>query len=334
MKKPLPTNLLISLATIIIFLLLAEVGMRLFWGMTPNVRRPFYQRSSNPFIRYELIPNHEDGRIKINSLGFRDDEYAVQKPDGVYRVVLLGDSEIFSIQLPQGQRLDNKLEVVLSQHDKSVRYEVINTGVEGYGTIQELEVLRAKGLRLDPDVVILNYCLNDPDEGEYHFSDNFLVRHSALYRYIWYRTRKAKLKRRLKELHLASEVAFFHYLHSGELWQNVENAILEMADLCAQRNIKLIVNIFPTSSLAVTTFEAGYPYRDIHEQIKSIRHDNIIFVDPIEAFNRRGMTPEAVSINYQYNESHKNPQALQVTAEVLYNALEENKIVPDASFHN
>lgn len=327
MKKPILANLGISFVSIIILLIFAELGIRAFWVMSPSVRRPFYQRSKNPFIRYELIPNHKDEKIQINALGFRSNECSINKPSDTFRILLLGDSEIFSVLLSQNERLNNKLEEILNRNSSKVKYEVINTGVEGYGTTQELEVLKTKGLRLKPDLVILNYCLNDPDGGEYHFSDSCMIRHSALCRYVWYRAKKAFLKKRLKTLKLDTEVKFFHYLHSGKLWQTVKDSILTMADICKANNIKLMVNIFPTSSIAVASFE-NYPYQDIHELIKGIKHDNIIFVDPVEEFRHRGLTPQIVSINYQYNESHKNSEALGVIAEKLYEQMLKSKLLP------
>jgi len=39
------------------------------------------------------------------------------------------------------------------------------------------------------------------------------------------------------------------------------------------------------------------------------------------------MTPQEVSINYQYNESHKNAKALGVMAELLYRVFRENKLI-------
>jgi lysophospholipase L1-like esterase len=44
-----------------------------------------------------------------------------------------------------------------------LRFEVLNTGVSGYNTRQELATLREIGLRLAPDVIVLNVCLNDSD---------------------------------------------------------------------------------------------------------------------------------------------------------------------------
>lgn len=312
----------VSIGAVVLLLAAGEIGLRLFWEMSPSVRRAFYQRSNDPFIRYELIPNTVvSGRIRINSGGFRGPEVTIEKPKGVFRILMLGDSEIFSYLLPEDAPLPRQLEKLLNEESRNLKYEVINAGVEGYNTLQELEVLKYKGLKYSPDLVILNYVLNDPEPGEYFFGDNFFARNSATYRYFMNRVKKAMIKANRKKLGIKTEVDEFYYLHSGARLRNVQNAIIEMADILRKRNIKLIVNIFPTSSLSVKDFKENYPYRPLHALIKSIKDDNIIFVDQIDEFNRLGMTPQGVSINYQYNESHKNGAASAVMAEYLYRVL-------------
>jgi len=47
------------------------------------------------------------------------------------------------------------------------KIKVLNFGVPGYNMAQELEVLRAKALRFKPDLVILQYCINDEHISNY-----------------------------------------------------------------------------------------------------------------------------------------------------------------------
>ena len=63
--------------------------------------------------------------------------------------------------------------------------------------------------------------------------------------------------------------------------------------------------------------------------VKGIRSDNILFIDLIEEFNRLNLTPQGVSINYIYNESHKNASVLKVAAQYLSRMLRSGKIVPE-----
>jgi hypothetical protein len=41
------------------------------------------------------------------------------------------------------------------------------------------------------------------------------------------------------------------------------------------------------------------------------------------------MTPQSVSINYIYDESHKNAAALKTSAEYIYGILKSNRVIPE-----
>jgi hypothetical protein len=85
---------------------------------------------------------------RINSKGLRDDETPYEKPPGVYRIVLLGDSRTFGYGVPIEKHFSKYLEGYFD------RVEVINMGVSGYGVDQELISLRSEGFRYQPDLVI------------------------------------------------------------------------------------------------------------------------------------------------------------------------------------
>lgn len=293
------------------------------------VKRPIYRRSSNPYLRYELIPNAESANISVNSDGFRGPEYSINKPDNTFRIIMLGDSETFSYMLPQRDTLPVQLENLLNQRSDSLRYEILNFGVEGYNIFQELELLKTKGLKYSPDLIILNYVLNDPEPGEYYFKETFFMRHSALVRYFSYRIKKALIRRERKRLNIKTEVDNYYYYHKPKYFVPVKEAMLEMADIAGRRVNKLIVVIFSVSSIEVKDFKENYPYQPLHELIKSINSSNIIFIDLIDEFNRLGMTPQEVSINYVYDESHKNAAALKISAEYIYGILKSNRVIPE-----
>jgi lysophospholipase L1-like esterase len=127
-----------------------------------------FQLSRNPLIGYELVPNYKsshDGPMadfaeKANSLGFRDREHEIKKPKGTYRILVLGDSitQGWMIADP-GYMFTSVLEDRLITAGHQV--EVLNFGVNGYNTRQEVETLREKGLQFEPDLVIVAYCDND-----------------------------------------------------------------------------------------------------------------------------------------------------------------------------
>lgn len=303
--------------------------MRFAWEMGGWVKRPIYQRSHNPYLRYELVSNVQSANISINSEGFRGPEYSVIKPANTFRMLMLGDSETFSYMLALRDTLPVQLENLLNQKSPQIRYEVLNFGVEGYGTLQELEMLKSKGLKYNPDLIILNYVLNDPDPGEYYFNKTFLMRHSALVRYFSYRIKKALIRRERRKLKIGTDMDNYLYYHQPKYFMHIKNAILEMANISRKKNNKLVVVIFPDSSILTKDFTQSYPYWQLHKLIKAINSDNVLFIDLIDEFNRLQMTPQSVSINYIYNESHKNPAALKVAVDYIYRVLVFKKIIPD-----
>ncbi len=329
MKKDLITNILISIAAVFFVFFCAEIIMRFSWEMGGWVKRPIYRRSFNPYLRYELVPLVKTANISINSDGFRGPEYSIAKPANTFRIIMCGDSETFSFMLAQNDALTAQLENLLNQKPGLVHYEVLNFGVEGYSIFQELEMLKTKGLKYNPDLIILNYVLNDPEPGEYYFEKTFFMRHSALVRYFSYRIKKALIKKERKRLHINTEVDNYYYYHQPKYFVPVKEAMLELADIAAERANKLVVVIFPCSSTEVKDFKENYPYRKLHELVKSIGSDKIIFIDLVDEFNRLNMTPQGVSINYAYDESHKNASALKLSAQYIYGILKLKRAMPE-----
>jgi hypothetical protein len=107
----------------------------------------------------------EDGRthVAINAAGFRDRQHALDKPDPVYRIAILGDeySEAMSVALRDTWwwRLEPELQRCDFQPGKLV--EVLNFGVAGYGTAQELVLLQKTVMRYAPDLVLLQFAAGD-----------------------------------------------------------------------------------------------------------------------------------------------------------------------------
>ena len=101
--------------------------------------------------------------VRINRAGFRDDDHVLEKGDGVYRVAVIGDSFIEAIQVEKEERATELLgeALALCQDPRFGRVEVLNFGISGYGTGQELLVWRDVASRYSPDLVLLYIQLSD-----------------------------------------------------------------------------------------------------------------------------------------------------------------------------
>ena len=143
-----------------------EIILRLFTLMPENLAK---LQSSNLFL-YENKPNAKFPHIdnsegynilaSINSDGFRDHDFKVDKDPGVFRIAVLGDSFEEALQVELVDTWQKVLEGKLS-NDLKRPVEVYNFGVSGYGTDQEWLTLKEKVWKFKPDLVILAFTTND-----------------------------------------------------------------------------------------------------------------------------------------------------------------------------
>ena len=85
--------------------------------------------SENPRLRYVPRPASGD----IDDYGIRDCAVALEKPEGVYRIVVIGDSYVFGLCIDDLlDTFPKRLEAELSDPGDGARIEVVNLGVSGY----------------------------------------------------------------------------------------------------------------------------------------------------------------------------------------------------------
>lgn len=115
-----------------------------------------YRPVSNTAGKYRGI------QVKTNSKGLRDYEYSYLKKDGIFRVLVLGDSFTYSYGI---KNLDDIYTKIAARELKKRSYnvEIINMGVGGFNTHQEVEWFKMEGEKYNPDLVILGFVENDND---------------------------------------------------------------------------------------------------------------------------------------------------------------------------
>jgi lysophospholipase L1-like esterase len=137
---------------------------------------PFYQLpfDSDYYLAYRSIYAHTmplqsdpknpqitwGHQVRKNRFGFREKEFAIPKPDSVYRIMALGDSFTWGSGLAENQRYTNLLDSMLKQHISNI--EVLNFGLTGLSTVKERDILlKYKDIVL-PNLIIVGFCINDP----------------------------------------------------------------------------------------------------------------------------------------------------------------------------
>lgn len=115
----------------------------------------------------------------INSDNFRGENYKATKGKNTKRVVAIGDSHTFGTGLNDNETYSSQLEEKLN-NGSGVNWQVLNLGKEGYNLIEKLRSLRSKGLKYEPDVVVLQFDPNDIYPKKYREFEKRLTRELEL----------------------------------------------------------------------------------------------------------------------------------------------------------
>ena len=113
-------------------------------------------------IHHEMRPGYQSAVVRTNSFGLRSPEVAVPKPEGTFRILLLGDSFTFGMRVADDDLIfARRLEAQLRKQYPSKRIEVVNGGVLSYCPLLEYLEYRHYLHSLAPDLVILNFDMSD-----------------------------------------------------------------------------------------------------------------------------------------------------------------------------
>lgn len=162
-------NLSVVLASLLIAFVAGEIIIRALFSDRTTLYPRFHSsyRYGNYTIR-GMRPNSvfrhtsTDGswEFRTNSRGFRNtEEFSYEKPDSILRVLCIGDSQTQGYECRQDYTFSAVLERYLTSRGR--RAQVINAGLSGWSTEEELVFLQEEGVRYHPDFVVLGFYAND-----------------------------------------------------------------------------------------------------------------------------------------------------------------------------
>lgn len=167
MLKKYITNFLMLCAISIVCIVIVEFLYR------NTIEKNNYIYSKGMFIAdkdlgYTLAPNFVGlakkeeyaNEIRTNNLGFRDVPRAVEKKERGVRILVIGDSFTNAYAVPFEAMYTRLLEEKLQLKSKKT-IEVLNVGVPGYDTPQEIAYLARDGVKLNADIIVLAWYYND-----------------------------------------------------------------------------------------------------------------------------------------------------------------------------
>lgn len=282
------------------------------YGLKPNLKAPF----------------------STNMLGFRGRDYPEIKPAGTYRIVMLGDSITFGNSVTESQTFSSILERKLNSGGNLLHYEVINLGISGYNTRQELTTLQEVGLSLSPDLVLLNICLNDSDPGKVLSIEGLKnITHITQISDINLRTIVATsyaltyLKKNIMKLIRGNDVLLKianspHYLINSRVsevaWGNMKMDMEKISLLLQKEDIHLGVIVYPYSSQVALRAEERRPQESLREFWREL---GFPFLDPIKEFQG---ADKDMFIN---DVVHLSPYGHRIMAESISNFLLDHNLL-------
>lgn len=249
-----------------------------------------HRKSADPERVYELTPGASvtrDGILyQINPQGFRDDDFGNPAPKASheFRIVVIGDSVAWGWGVRMEKAWPQQLEQSLQAAFPDRKVSVYNLAVNGYSTQQEVRTLETKGLAYEPDIVILNYALNDPTIEEGGMWPYFapITRLETWYRarILWQglcNTVLAELDQLPSPLPHHDPWDYTTLIH-GALFDQVESGLQELSQLRKAHSLKVILLVTPLLDFKKNE---PYPWRNIHDLLR--RESEIYKFDFIDA---------------------------------------------------
>lgn len=356
--KRICVNILLFSAELLLFLLLFEVFLRVAMPQNTCV----YYLSENGF--YEALPLSKcvwtgyakefQTPVSINSEGFKDYEYPINKANNVYRIAVIGDSMVEALQVPLDKEFTKLLEQKLNQNSK--KYEIMSFGVSGIGTIQEKRVLENHALKYSPDEVILVFTVGN-DIRDNIFSNStfaaatksaeifgfdyspvkfFLRQHCHTFAFLVDSSHAIKQKAigKLQNMHLIKtantsvnlydyDVGIYYQNYSAEInagFNKTEEALLQIKNISPKLTVFLIPASFQVDNSRVREFIKSNEQDNVNLTkpmdilVSFCNNNNITIINPLPEFQRHKINN---TFFWKYD-GHLNKNGHALVAEVLY----------------
>lgn len=284
------------------------------WRYAKTLKRP----SSNPILGHEHIPSSQARLqsidIRINKDGLRGAEL-IPVSDGMKRVLFLGSSITFG----WGVREPDTLTEVLNKKfkDSGQAVSVLNGGIGNYNTVRYVERFMTRLAPLKPDVIVVQYFVNDAEVLK-SGGGNWFLRNSQLAVTLW-----IAINRVFKPAGATTLVDYYKKLYDPEApgYQAMRKSLQKLSDYGASKNVPIVLAMTPDINLL-----ENYPFKFIHQNLKKLSKEfGFTFVDLLPSFS----TIKSRELWAMAGDPHPNARGHRLMAESLYPVLET--LLPQAA---
>jgi len=302
--------------------------------LSMNDMAPYERVSNNSRLIYDLLPNAvatETGywaaikptSVEINADGFRDKNYSIETPAAVFRIAAIGDSLTFGFGVESDESYPKVLEKNLNSKNKQT-FEVLNLGISGYNTGQEVEFLTDRGLKYHPDLVIVGYFPNDIEN-----TSEFEMLEKKFFSE--YANNESLIKAQnysLKELYVFSSLKAISSIRSelsktnfSDAFRSVNESLKKLSLLSLNNSFKVMIVFIPGNPGIKHVYQS--------EQKEAIKHiceeNNWCFLNLEPIYDSHNLWNEVLDPQ----DPHPNPYAYSIISEEIYKKLAECRIISE-----
>jgi len=280
-------GVLTALLSVMIVIVGVELFVRLVVddGMQFDLEMWKYARdvkmlAADPLIGHQHAPNRSAHLMGVdvatNSHGLRDNEYRYERTPGVPRILMLGDSLTEGWGVALSDTFSKRIERMFERD--GIKAEVINTGVGNWNTINEVEYFLSEGYKYQPDIVVLNFFVNDAEPVPSHVAPGFIAQHC--YSCIFLAGRFDTVLREFSQRKEWSDYYLGLFGHgSAQGWLDAKAYMQKLAAYCRSHGIKLLV-----ASLPELHDVQHYRFQEITDLVKQAAvEDDVAFIDLLDS---------------------------------------------------
>jgi len=273
-----------------------------------------------------------------NSLGFRDIEHSINKPENTFRILGLGDSFTYGSGAEFKDTYLFQLEKMLNNREGDhPQIEIIKAGIPRYFPKTERLLLEYYGKQFKPNLIIVGFLPNDiidtalgPEfikvnrsgyltslvADEISGIERFFFLHSHISRIIIKKYVEREIHRNYP-IHW-DEVYQPDGFHEKD-WIKVEDEYRELLSLANSIDARLVILHIPMKG--PWDPHDSYPAKRLARWCKS---HNAYFVNALPMLKKAGDW----KYTYYQKDGHCRPAGYKVIAQVLFDKLTKNRLVP------
>jgi len=146
---------ILTVSTIVSLYGILEIVLRCY----TKANSAFVLMPDDTYLRYRGKPHSSEfNGFRLNSRGYKDEEFNTIKKPGVFRIIGIGDSHTYGAVPYQYCYITLlKKKIMLVDND----CEVLNLGIPAAGPVDYLSLFVNEGVSLHPDMVLVNIFTGD-----------------------------------------------------------------------------------------------------------------------------------------------------------------------------